>query len=330
MVSTASCMPPHKGKPLAMTSIRRSSPGPCFTTNARCRPFKWAAPCSQDTGSRTCKTAIAKSVLLPSRVQPCAKPDAPRSAHTRNSFALTRAAGWWSLRLRLAGASARKPWTSCSGWRGRVREVCRLVCAAPCRLPLPGAGPPSWPRARAGCTLPAPWPCPPTRPQVSMGRRPWSVTCLLTAGSRLPGAAASGEGCPPAREELASVKTAAKTSRARRRPLKSALKHVEATAEKGARAKKQIDWEAPTRLRERGCARIRQGNMSRARRMLMSAALVPKDEATLAALSNPAGSHFRRRLRRYPIGVSTALQKPHGGVRGIATATPCDPSPGRA
>ena len=93
------------------------------------------------------------------------------------------------LRLRLAGASARKPWTSCSGWRGRVREVCRLVCAAPCRLPLPGAGPPSWPRARAGRTLPASWPCPPIRPQVSMGRRPWSVTCLLTAGSRLPRAA---------------------------------------------------------------------------------------------------------------------------------------------
>ena len=39
------------------------------------------------------------------------------------------------------------------------------------------------------------------------------------------------------REELASVKTAAQTSRARRRPLKSPLKRVEATAEKGARAK---------------------------------------------------------------------------------------------
>ena len=28
-----------------------------------------------------------------------------------------------SLHLRLEGASARKLWTSCSGWRGRVREV---------------------------------------------------------------------------------------------------------------------------------------------------------------------------------------------------------------
>ena len=63
-------------------------------------------------------------------VQPCAKPDGPRSAHTRSSFALTRAAGWLSLRLRLAGASARKPWTSCSGWRGRVREVCRVSVAS--------------------------------------------------------------------------------------------------------------------------------------------------------------------------------------------------------
>ena len=27
MVSTASCMPPHRGKPLTMTSMRRSSPG---------------------------------------------------------------------------------------------------------------------------------------------------------------------------------------------------------------------------------------------------------------------------------------------------------------
>ena len=135
----------------------------------------------------------------------------------------------------LSGASARKPWTSCSGWRGNVREVCRLVCAALCRLPLPGAGPPSWPRARAGRTLPASWPRPPTRPQVSMGRRPWSVTCLLTAGNRLARVGASGEG-RPAREELTSVNTAAKTSRARRRPLKSPLKHVEATAEKGARA----------------------------------------------------------------------------------------------
>ena len=64
------------------------------------------------------------------------------------------------------------------------------------------------------------WPCPPTRPQVSMGRRPWSVMCLLTAGSCLSGAAASGKGCSPAREELASVKTAAATSRARRPPWK--------------------------------------------------------------------------------------------------------------
>ena len=110
------------------------------------------------------------------------------------------------------------------------------------RLPLSGAGPPSWPRARAGRALPASWPCPPTRPQVSMGRRPCSVTCLLTAGSRLPRAAASGEGCPLAREELASVKTAAKTSRSRRRPLKSSLKHVEATAEKArARGKHKIE-----------------------------------------------------------------------------------------
>ena len=54
------------------------------------------------------------------------------------------------------GASARKPWTSCSGWRGGVREVCRLVCAAPCRLPLPGAGPPSWTRAYAASLLALP------------------------------------------------------------------------------------------------------------------------------------------------------------------------------
>ena len=66
------------------------------------------------------------------------------------------------------------------------------------------------------------------------------MTCLLTAGSPLPRAAASGEGCPPAREELAPVKTAAKTSGARRRPLKSPLKHLEATAEQGAHAEKIV------------------------------------------------------------------------------------------
>ena len=43
-----------------------SNHGPCFTTNARCRPFRWAAPCSQNTSSRTCRAVIAKRVLLPS------------------------------------------------------------------------------------------------------------------------------------------------------------------------------------------------------------------------------------------------------------------------
>ena len=73
----------HRGKPLAVTSIRRSSPGtlPTFmsltnvcvaTTSPASRqmraapPFKRAAPCSQDTRSRTCSAVIAKSVLLPS------------------------------------------------------------------------------------------------------------------------------------------------------------------------------------------------------------------------------------------------------------------------
>ena len=108
--------------------------------------------------------------------------------------------------------------------RARVRSVPPCVHGAAVSAAFAGARPPSWLRARAGRTLPASWPCPPARPQVSMGRRPWSVMCFLTAGSRLPGAAASGEGCPPASEELASVKTAAETSRARRRPLKSPLK----------------------------------------------------------------------------------------------------------
>ena len=83
---------------------------------------RWCRPCPLQVPCGATRTEP--------RAQPCAKPDGPRSAHTRSSFARTRAAGWWSLRLRLAGASARKPWTLCSGWRGRVREVCRLVCFA--------------------------------------------------------------------------------------------------------------------------------------------------------------------------------------------------------
>ena len=58
-----------------------SNHGPCFTTNARCRPFKWAAPCSQDTSWRACRKVIAKSVLL------AATPASPRDERQRQAQA---------------------------------------------------------------------------------------------------------------------------------------------------------------------------------------------------------------------------------------------------
>ena len=102
-----------------------------------------------------------------SRAQGAALRQARQRAHTRSCFALTRAAGICSSHLRLEGAS------SCSGRRGRARNVP--------------------PRVRGAVS-------------AAFARRwsSFSAAGFLTAGSRLPGAAAS-------------VKTAAETSRARRR-----------------------------------------------------------------------------------------------------------------
>ena len=102
-----------------------SNHGPCFTTNASCRPFKWAAPCSQDTRSPApFHTGIAQGRR--------ARASAVATATHRNARAPKPTPGKRGALRRPVLSTVR---TGTAAWLQRLHPSCRCVHFASQELP---------------------------------------------------------------------------------------------------------------------------------------------------------------------------------------------------